>query len=130
MDFAGGSTASTSNVINTSLIPAPVPPQSVYQTERYGPMTYTVTGLSAGRSYTVQLHFPEFYWTSAGQRRFNVLINGTQVLTEFDIIANTGAPYVALEENFSAQADASGRITVQLTNGSADLAKISGLAIF
>ena len=130
MDFAGGNTASTSNVINTSLIPAPVPPQSVYQTERYGPMTYTVTGLTAGRSYTVQLHFAEFYWTSAGQRRFNVLINGTQVLTEFDIIANTGAPNVALEENFSAQADASGRITVQLTNGSADLAKISGLAIF
>jgi hypothetical protein len=93
-------------------------------------MTYTVTGLTAGRSYTVQLHFAEFYWTSAGQRRFNVLINGTQVLTEFDIVANTGAPNLAIEENFSAQADASGRITVQLTTGSVDLPKISGLAIF
>ena len=51
--------------------------------------------------YTVRLHFAEIYWTAAGQRRFNVAINGTQVLTNFDIFATAGANK-ALVRDFSA----------------------------
>ena len=77
-------------------------PQSVYQHNRYGNFTYTIPGLTAGTSYTVRLHFAEEYWTTAGSRIFNVLINGTQVLTNFDIFATAGGEYKAVVEQFTA----------------------------
>jgi endoglucanase Acf2 len=128
-DFAGGTASSTTAVINTALIPAPVPPQAVYQTERWGAFTYTMGGFTPGSAHTVQLHFAEIFWSAAGQRKFNILINGAQVLTNFDIIANTGAMNKAIEENFSATANSSGQIVVQFTVGAADQPKVSGIVI-
>ena len=130
-DYNGGTVAPLATAaVDTSLIPPPVPPQSVYQTERYGNMTYTLGGLVSGRTYTVQLHFAETYWHATGQREFNVLITGVQKLTNFDIIAAAGAANKAVEENFSATANASGAIAIQFTTGAADLPKISGIAVF
>ena len=43
---------------------------------------YTITGLTPLATYNIALHFAEIYWTKAGQREFNVSINGTQVLTD------------------------------------------------
>jgi len=57
----------------------------VYQSERYGNHTYTFGSLTPGASYIARLHFAETKWTTAGARVFNVLINGTQALTNFDI---------------------------------------------
>ena len=76
-DFTGGATAATTNAISTTGITNPAP-QSVYQHNRYGNFTYTIPGLTAGASYTVRLDFAEEYWTTAGSRTFNVLINGTR----------------------------------------------------
>jgi beta-glucanase (GH16 family) len=127
-DYSGGSTSSTTATINTSLAANPAP-QAVYQTERFGDFTYTIPNLTAGASYTVNLHFAEIYWTAAGKREFNVLINGTQVLTNFDIFAATGGENIAIVESFPATASSSGTITIQFTTGSADLPKISGIEI-
>ena len=102
-------------------------PQAVYQTERYGNFTYTFTGLTSGLTYKVRLHFAEFYWTAVGQRRFNVFINGTQVLTNFDIIAAAGAPNKATIQEFMATAS-SGQIVIQFTTVT-DNAKSSGIEI-
>ena len=89
-DFSGGLTANNSSAINTSGVSNPAP-QAVYQSNRYGNFSYAVPGLTAGKMYTVRLHFAETYWTAAGQRVFNVSINGQQVLSNFDIIASAGA---------------------------------------
>ena len=128
-DFSGGLTASTSNTIDTSLVTNP-PPQAVYQSERYGSFSYTIPNLTAGSHYTVRLHFAEIYWTSPGQRVFNVSINGTPVLQNFDIITAAGAPFKAIAEPFTATANASGQIVITFSNGSADLPKLSGLEVF
>jgi len=128
--FSGGSTSSTGSAIDTSRVSQPAPPQAVYQSQRTGAFTYTMAGLAPGRTYTVQLHFAEQNWSAIGQRKFHVSINGARVLADFDIIAVTGARYRATEQNFGAQADASGKITVQLTAGSADQPQLSGLAVF
>ncbi len=127
-DFSGGNTASTTATINTANVPTAAP-QAVYQSERWGPSTYTIPGLTAGKQYTVSLQFAEIYWTAVGQRQFNVIINGNQVLTNFDIIAATGGPDIAIQENFSATANSSGQIVIQFTNGAADQAKISGIEV-
>src|SRR5262249_48794031 len=69
--------------IDTSGVTDPAP-LAVYQSERYGDFTYTFNGLVTGATYKVRLHSAETYWTETGKRRFNVSINGTQVLTNFD----------------------------------------------
>ncbi len=126
-DFSGGATAGTSNTIDTSRVSDPAP-QAVYQTNRYGNFTYTVPDLTASAAYTVNLHFAETYWTAAGQRIFNVSINGTQVLSNFDILATAGGADKALVEQFSATADSSGTITIQFTDV-VDQAQVNGIEI-
>jgi len=80
---------------------------------------YTLPGLTAGASYVVRLHFVELSFTAAGSRTFNVAINGTNVLSNFDIFAAVGQNH-ALEKEFSATANGSGQIVVAFSRGAAD----------
>jgi hypothetical protein len=126
--FTGGTAVSTTAAIDTSLVSNPAP-QSVYQTERYGDFTYTIPNLTPGATYTVRLHFAEIYWGAAGQRVFNVKINGSQVLTNFDIFATAGGKNKAIAENFTTTADINGQITINFISV-VNYAKISGIEIF
>ncbi|WP_147292911.1 beta-1,3-glucanase family protein [Dyella psychrodurans] len=126
--FNGGGESGTGSTINTSGVTNPAP-QSVYQHQRSGNnFTYTLPGLTAGASYTVRLHFDEFYWTKAGQRVFNVAINGTQVLGNFDIVATAGGQDIAIVEPFTATANAQGQIVLQFTTIT-DNAEINGIEV-
>ena len=127
-EYSGGSTYTTSHSIDTSAVGAPAP-QSVYQTERYGTFTYTMTGFTPGQGYLVRLHESENYWSSSGQREFNLTANGTTVLSNFDIFAAAGAEYKAIVVEFYVTADSSGDITLQFTSGSADLPKVDGIEV-
>jgi Malectin domain/Ricin-type beta-trefoil lectin domain/Putative Ig domain len=126
-DFTGGATSDTTHAITTTGLSDPAP-QSVYQHNRYGNFTYTIPGLTAGASYTVRLHFAEEYWATAGSRTFNVLINGTQVLTDFDIFATAGGEYIAVIEPFTATASSTGTITIQFVTVK-DNAQVNGIEI-
>ena len=127
--FSGGnvSTGSTA-AVNTLFDPRPAP-QSVYQHDRFGAMTYTLPGLTAGASYTVNLHFAETSFNAVGDREFNVLINGTQVLTNFDIFAATGGENMAILKSFPATANSGGQIVIQFAVGAANNPQINGIEI-
>jgi hypothetical protein len=128
--FSAGSTFSTTNAIDTSQVPAPVPPQSVFQTERFGEFTYTIGGFTSGRAATVTLLFEESFWTAAGQRRFNVVINGATVLTQFDIFATAGGANRAIARTFNTTANGSGQVVIQFAKGGGpDNPKICGIAV-
>lgn len=114
-------------VIDTSGVANPAP-QAVYQTERYGNFTYSFGGLIPGEEYDVRLHFAETYWNAAGKRRFNVLINGKLVLTNFDIVVAAGAPNKATVQEFSMPANTNGQIIIQFVTV-LDNAKCSGIEI-
>ena len=90
-------------------------PTSVYQHGRKSTCTYTIPGLTAGSSYTVRLDFCEYAATGTGQRTFNVSINGTQVLTNFDIYATAGGEFIANAQSFTATATSSGQIVIVFT---------------
>jgi beta-glucanase (GH16 family) len=128
-NFSGGTQATPStSTIDTSGVTAPAP-QAVYQSERYGgTFTYTFTGLTAGLTYKVRLHFAEFYWTSVGQRVFNVSINGKNVLTNFDIVATAGAANKANIQEFTTVPTSTNTIVIQYTTV-VDNAKASGIEI-
>jgi len=127
-DYTGGTATTTSATINTSLIPNPAP-QAVYQSNRYGAFTYTIPGFTAGTKYIVNLHFADTYWNAPGKRQFNVLINGNQVLKNFDIVAVAGGKNVATVQSFLVTADSSGTITIQFGVGAADNPQVNGIEI-
>jgi fibronectin type 3 domain-containing protein len=105
-------------------------PATIYQTCRWAPaFSYTIPGLKAGASYTVRLHFAELTWTAAGQRKFNVAINGTNVLTAFDIFAAAGGGNKAMTEQFTATASAAGQIVIAFTRAGADNPEVNGIEI-
>jgi hypothetical protein len=123
----GGTTVTTTKAVDTSAVSNPAP-QAVYQSNRFGTFSYAVPGLTPGGTYNVRLHFAETYWTAAGQRTFNVTINGQTVLTNFDILASAGAANKAVAEQFTSTADGTGKITIQFTTVK-DNAQINGVEI-
>jgi hypothetical protein len=126
--FSSGGTARTvTNTITLSGITNPAP-AAVYQSERYGTSTYTITSLTPSAAYTVRLHFAELFQTAVGKRVFNVLINGTAVLSNFDIFATAGAAFKAVVREFTATANASGQIVINF-NTVTDNATIEGIEI-
>ena len=103
-------------------------PAAVYQSERFGNLTYTFPNLTASSQYTVRLHFAELYQTAVGKRVFNVNINGTTVLSNFDIFAAATASYKAVVREFTTSANASGQLIIQSVTVT-DNATIEGIEI-
>ncbi len=127
-DFNGGGTYSVPNAINTSRVSSPAP-QSVYQTLRYArSLVYTIPHLTPNGSYNVRLHFAETYFTAPGKRIFNIKINGRSVLTNFDTFAQAGGENIAIIQAFTANADASGVMTVEL-DATVNNAAIGGIEV-
>jgi hypothetical protein len=114
-DFSGGGTIDHANAIDLSGVTNPAP-MAVYQSARIGNFTYTLSGFAVGSSHTIHLHFAETFWTAAGKRVFNVAINGTQVLTSFDIFAAAGAKNKALIKQFTANANSAGQYVITFSS--------------
>jgi hypothetical protein len=116
--FGSGAASSTTHAINTSdWLTSPVPPPSVLQSNRHGQMTYRMGGFTPGGSRSVTLYFVEHFWSAAGKRVFNVIINGNQVLTGFDVFADAGGQYIAVQRTFTTTASSSGEVVVQFVSG-------------
>jgi hypothetical protein len=132
MDFTGGHADSITNPIDVSGVVKPAP-QAVYQTKRTGSngvgFTYVIPQLKAGGTYNVRLHFAESVATGIGQRRFNVAINGTTVLPDFDVFAAAGAEFKAVIEEFITTSNGSGNIAIAYNYGSAANPLANGIEV-
>ncbi len=133
-DFTGGGVGAVSaNTISTANVPFAASP-AIYQTAREGTFTYTIPNLSVGTQYTVRLHFAETWFTAKQQRVFNVAINGTVALPNFDIIAAAGAPNTANVQSLTATAVAvpngtGGQIVIAFTQGPVDQPKVDAIEV-
>jgi hypothetical protein len=116
--FSAGNTRKTSAYI------AGTRDQQLYTTERYG--NFTFTAQVPNGDYTVTLKFAEIHWSSAGKRVFNVSINGTQVLHDFDILTEV-PPNTALDKTVPVSV-ANGTVTITFQTV-VDNAKVSSLQI-
>ena len=110
VDFTGGTTINHANTIDLSKVTNPAP-MAVYQTGRIGNFSYTIPGFTAGSSHTVRRHFAETYFSTPGSRKFNVSINGTQVLTDYDIYAAAAGKKLANVQQFTENANSNGEYT-------------------
>jgi hypothetical protein len=75
--------------------------QEVYQCEKFGsPLNYTFP-LQNGQ-YEVKLHFAELWFRDPDLRIFNVDIQGSRVLTNFDIFKEAKGRNIAIQRTFVA----------------------------
>ncbi len=124
-NFTGGTAAVTTSTITGAL---PTGAQTLYQSQRYGnPFSYSFN-VPAG-NYQVTLKFTETYWTAAGQRVFNVSVNGSTVLTNFDILKTAGSQNKAIDEVFNNIAPSGGTVTITLGPASVDNAMVDAIQI-
>ena len=78
--------------------------------------------------YPVLLHFAETYFTAAGDREFNVAINGTTVLTNLDVYGTVGKD-AAPRETFNTTENSTGQIVIAFTSGAVNQPSVAGLEI-
>ncbi|MEO1012606.1 MAG: PKD domain-containing protein [Bacteroidota bacterium] len=104
----------------------------LYQSERYDDFVYEIPILVSGE-YDIRLHFAEIFLGvggntgGAGDRLFNVSIEGQEVLSNFDMLAET-SPATALIKEFDDVLISDGAATIEFTGITGD-AKISGIEI-
>jgi hypothetical protein len=92
--------------------------QTIYKSCRLGSNGFTIAYSVANGTYTLRLHFCEFWRNSAGFNVFNVSVQGAQVLTNFDVWSTAGGRYNAYYQDFP----------VTVTNGTLTIAttKVTG----
>jgi dienelactone hydrolase len=99
---------------------------ALYQTERYGNVTYEIPVTNA--TYELKLHFVEMFQSTEGARQFSVTVEGVPVLQNFDLYAEAGHD-VAFDVTASSVMVADESLTIELTS-QIDNATISGFAIY
>ena len=104
---------SAGNVWSTTAGIAGTADPALYQDERWNTGAFQYQFAAPAGSYTVTLKYAEIYFTSAGQRVFNVTINGTTVKSNFDVVAAAGGANKAIDQTFTVTS--SGTITIQFT---------------
>ena len=119
-DYVGGYAFATQTAIANTTAPG------LYQTCRWGSFGYQLSVPNG--NYTLTLKFAEVSQTAAGKRLFSVAVNGTPVLTNFDVFAAAGGEFIAIDKSFPVTVT-NGQIDVAFTPGTADLPLINGIEI-
>ena len=116
---SGGVTAGTADAI------AGTEDDALYQSERFGDFTYDVS--VADGTYDVVLHFAETYWTADGDRVFDVLAEGNEVISDLDVHAQVGHD-AADTETVSGVEVTDGSLTLEFVSNT-DNAKVSAIEV-
>ncbi|MGB0372587.1 MAG: family 16 glycoside hydrolase [Opitutales bacterium] len=127
-----GNMISRNRSIDVSLPGVDAAPEALYQTARISrKFTYTFGDLKTDTAYNVLLHFVEYKNYVIGERQFNVEINDTPVLVNYDILAETGGQrFKAVTEAFEFTTDSTGSVKIEFLKGAADKPQVSGIEIF
>lgn len=125
-DFIGDRHAAGGSANRTEDPIADTTDDALYQSERYGSLTYEIPVTNA--SYQVILYFNEMYNDAAGARLFDASVEGEEVLTNFDLFAEVGhdTAYSITVDNVDVSDES---LTVEMTTRE-DNATLSGIALF
>jgi hypothetical protein len=140
--YSGGVAYPTSIAVSTTGV-VNAAPAEVYSfargnnSVRGNIFSYAIPNLKSGVSYAVRLHFAELWYGvnltgGAGSRIFNVMANGSPLLTNFDVYAAAGGPKRAVVKQALVTANSQGQIVLSFTaaSGSPDPnAIVSGIEI-
>ena len=79
--------------------------------------------------HTLRLYFCEREYTSAGGRQFHVSVDGSQVLTNFDIAAEAGGRGIGIVREFNLNYSDNGDTLVELLSAAVDAPVINGVEL-
>lgn len=96
----------------------------LYQSERWDMTAYRFTVTNG--DYQVVLHFAEIYYNQSGRRIFNVVIEGTTVLDDYDIFDEVGHD-VAVQHSYAVNVS-DGILDIEFS-ASSDAAKIFAIEV-
>jgi hypothetical protein len=119
--FSGGTPATNGESVGGTTDPG------LYQTERCSASPFRYRLAVPDGNYEVTLKFAELRHPSAGNRLFDVSINGNPVLTNFDPAAVAGGAFTAVEKHFPATAT-NGQLLIDF-HPTVNEATISGIEI-
>jgi RHS repeat-associated protein len=123
-DDASAPLATGGTVVTTTAAITGTDP-GLYQTQREG-TSFSYTLPAPNGSYTLNLLFAEIDGNTTGQRTFNVVADGQQILTDYDIYAASGGADTAVTKSFPV-AVTNGQFTLTFTGvtGNAAVAAFS-----
>jgi uncharacterized repeat protein (TIGR03806 family) len=124
--FSGGSVKTVKKFAVKGIPGVPV---NIHRTSRTGGFSYVITGLVPYGYHKADLYLSENTWTRAGRRRFDVLINNSLRLNDFDIFAAAGGINKAMVKGLIFRADSTGRATIRFVSVTGE-AKLDGIGIF
>jgi predicted esterase len=124
--FFDGSTYTNRAAIDTSQLGPNPPPASIFNSERYGAMTYIIPDRSGEQIVT--LYFAETFLSAPGQRLFDVIINNEVVLSSFDIYASAGGANRAVARTFTTTANSRGEVVIDFIPGTEN-PKVNGIVV-
>lgn len=120
-----------SNIYSNLITPPAYIPLDVFASERWdasGGDEMLWTFPVANGVYKINLILSELYQTAAGRRTFNVLINGSQVLSNLDLFVEGGGRYSTVFYSFDQITVENGSITIEFQH-LIDNPKINGIEI-
>ncbi|QZP38110.1 malectin domain-containing carbohydrate-binding protein [Halobaculum magnesiiphilum] len=122
-NYGDGTIAST-----TANVPASTP-DGVWDAERYGNMTWEFA-VDAGEDVEVRLYLGNSFSGASepGDRQFNVSIEGQQVLTQYDPVADVGHATGTMK-SFTVTEDGDGTITVVFEQGAVENPEVRAIEI-
>jgi hypothetical protein len=122
-NYCGGTIEST-----TSNVPSSTP-DGVWDCERFGESTWEFS-VDSGQTVEVRLYVGNSFsgTSSVGDRQFNAFIEGNQVLTNYDPVADVGHATGTMK-SFTVTDDGDGTITVTLEQGNAENPEVRGIEI-
>jgi Malectin domain len=102
--------------------------QELYWSNRYGlDFSYDIP-VPASQDYRIVLHMAELFWTAAGQRIFNITVEGVIRLAPYDIVADTGGRFRAKSYEYTEFID-DGDVSLRFI-AMVDNAQVSGIEVF
>ncbi len=122
-NYCGGTISSTTSDVPSST------PDALYDCERYGNSTWTFP-VNTGQEVEVRLYLGNQFSGSSepGQRQYNVSIEGTQVLTQYDPVADVGHQ-TGTVKSFTVSDDGDGSISIVFEKGAAENPQVNAIEI-
>jgi hypothetical protein len=116
------------NVTAGSTVPASTP-DGVWDCERYGNMTWEFS-VDPSQTVEVRLYMANSFSGASqpGERQLNVSIEGQQVLTPYDPVADVGHA-TGVMQNFTVTDDGDGTITVVFEQGAVENPEVRAIEI-
>ncbi|MDS0300842.1 malectin domain-containing carbohydrate-binding protein [Halogeometricum sp. S1BR25-6] len=123
-----GNYAAGADVTPDDTVPSSTP-DAVFDTERYGPMTWEFAA-DSGQEVEVRLYFANSFSGASepGDRAFNVSVEGQQVLTQYDPVADVGHATGTMK-SFTVTENGDGTVTIAFEKGSAENPEVRAIEI-